>query len=286
MKRSVIRKLGRLVPSAFRDRAKRYYLEQSLEPVSNRFTLSESGSAVTCRVDDAFSFSAPVESKSDLAHYTTSFEGRAEFAALARTASDQGGVLFDVGAHCGLISSLWCAAKSDNRTFAFEPSPVLIQRLVEIRELNQLGERMQIKQVAIGETPGVMSMLIDSVGGFVQSRHFNHTMWSAPQSIEVAIDSIESASARFGIIPNFIKMDIEGFEYEAIKGSVSFLTAHRPTLFLELHLNYLEQRNLSAKSVVDLLRRCGYSFFTYRGAELPAENVYRTPLAIHHVVAK
>ena len=66
----------------------------------------------------------------------------------------------------------------------------------------------------------------------------------------------------------------------------NFLTAHRPTLFLELHLNYLEQRKLSAKSVVDLLRQCGYSFFTYRGAALAAEEVYGIPLAVHHVVAK
>ena len=286
MKRSVIRKVGRLVPSVLRERAKRFYLGQSLDPVSNRFTLSESATAVECCVDDACSFSAPIESKRDLAHYTTSFEGRAEFAALARAASEHGGVLFDIGAHCGLISALWCAASTSNRTFCFEPSPVLIKRLVEIRELNRLGERMNVTQAAIGEAPGTMSMLMDTVGGFVQSRHFDHTMWSAPQSIDVTIESIESASIRLGVVPDFIKMDIEGYEYEAIKGSVSFLRAHRPTLFLELHLNYLEQRNLSAKSVVDLLGQCGYSFFTYSGAGLAADDVYGTPLAIHHIVAK
>ena len=286
MKRSVIRKLGRLVPPKFRERAKRYYLAQSLEAVTNRFTLTESASEVNCRVDDAFSFSAPIESKSDLAHYATSFEGRAEFAALSRAAAEQGGVLFDVGAHCGLISALWCTAQNGNRSFCFEPSPVLVQRLGEIRQLNRLDSRMEINQVAIGEAPGTMSMLIDSVGGFVQSQHFNHTMWSAPRSIDVTIESIESASARLEVVPDFIKMDIEGFEYEAIKGSVSFLTAHRPTLFLELHLNYLDQRKLSAKGVVELLRQCGYSFFTYQGAELAAEDVYGTPLSIHHVVAK
>lgn len=286
MKRSVIRKVGRLVPSALRERAKRFYVGQTLDPVSNRFTVSESATAVRCAVDDAFSFAAPIESKNDLAHYTTSFEGRAEFAALARAASEQGGVLFDIGAHCGLISALWCAARSGNRTFCFEPSPLLIKRLAEIRELNRLGERMNLTQAAIGEAPGTISMLMDTVGGFVQSRHFDHTMWSAPQSIDVMIETIESASVRLGVIPKFIKMDIEGYEYDAIKGSVSFLTAHRPTLFLELHLNYLEQRSLSAKSVVDLLGQCGYSFFTYSDAELAADDVYGTPLAIQHVVAK
>jgi len=151
VKRSVIRKIGRLLPSAFRERAKRHYLGQSLETVDDRFTLSESADTIVCGVDDAFSFSAPLERKSDLVHYTTSFEGRAEFAALAQTALKQGGVLFDIGAHCGLISTLWCAAKAENRAFCFEPSPVLNQHLAEIRELNDFGERMNITQAAIGE---------------------------------------------------------------------------------------------------------------------------------------
>jgi FkbM family methyltransferase len=286
MKRSVIRKIGRLLPLGFRERAKRHFLEQSLETVSNRFTLSESGAAIRCTVDDAFSFSAPLARKSDLVHYTASFEGRAEFAALAEAALKRGGVLFDIGAHCGLISTLWCAARAGNQAFCFEPSPVLLQHLFEIRELNGFAERMNITQAAIGETQGTSNMLLDPVGGFVQSRHFDHTMWSAPKSIDVAVETIESASERLGVVPNFIKLDIEGYEYEAIKGSAAFLTAHRPTLFLELHLNYLEERKLSAKSVVDLLRECGYSFFTYGGAELAAADLYGSPLATQHCVAK
>ena len=286
VKRSVIRKIGRLLPSAFRERAKRHYLGQSLETVDDRFTLSESGDTIVCGVDDAFSFSAPLERKSDLIHYTTSFEGRAEFAALAQTALKQGGVLFDIGAHCGLISALWCGAKSDNRVFCFEPSPILLRHLFEIRDLNGFGERMNISQAAVGEAQGMTSMLIDPVGGFVQSRHFDHTMWSEPKSIDVAVETIESASARLGVVPDFIKLDIEGYEYEAIKGSTSFLAAHRPTLFLELHLNYLEQRKISAKSVVELLRQCGYSFFTYREAELAAADLYGSPLSTQHCVAK
>lgn len=286
MKRSTIRNLGRLVPASLRERAKRHFVGRSINPVETRFALEESPAAVVCRIDDAISFSAPLACKNDLAHYTTSFEGRAEFAALSQAASEPGGVLFDIGAHCGLISSLWCAAKSDNRVFSFEPSPALAQRLAEIRDLNQFGNQMTVNQIGIGEATGTTGMLLDPVGGFVQSRHFNHTMWSAPESIEVAIESIESASARLGIIPNFIKMDIEGYEYEAIKGSASFLSEHRPTIFLELHLNYLEERKLSPKSVVELLEQCGYSFFTYAGAQLKAADLFGSPLGNYHVVAR
>lgn len=286
MKRSTIRNLGRLLPESVRQRVKRRFLGQSIDAVENRFALEESLSAIVCRVDDAISFSAPIACKNDLTHYTTSFEGRAEFAALSQAAASSGGVLFDIGAHCGLISALWCAAQPDNRVFSFEPSPLLAQRLAEIRELNQFGERMKINQIGIGESNGTAGMLMDPVGGFVQSRHFDHTMWSTPESIEIGIESIEAASARLEVVPNFIKIDIEGYEYEAIRGSVAFLSQHRPALFLELHLNYLEERKLSPKSVVELLEQCGYSFFTYGGTPLKAAEVCGTPLGIYHVVAR
>lgn len=286
MKRSTIRTLGRFLPESFRNRAKEHFLRRSITGVTARIAIHESPAGLICRVDDTFSFSAPLAAKSDLQHYATSQEGRAEFGALARAARDTGGVLFDIGAHCGLVSTLWCAARPGNRAFSFEPSPSLGRRLSEIRELNQFGDRMTLNQVGIGAMNGTAEMLMDPVGGFVQSRHFDHTMWSVPQSIEVPIETIQAAAERLNATPNCVKIDIEGYEFEAIKGSSEFLAQHRPVLFLELHLNYLEQRKLGAQDVVELLQKCGYAFFTYGGAELRASEVYESPLAIYHLVAR
>ncbi len=286
MKRSTIRKLGSFLPHGVRQAAKRHFLGRSIEAVGTRFTLEKSENSITCRIDDAFSFSVPPAWESELAHYTDSFEGRAEFAALAKAAMDPGGTLFDIGAHCGLISALWCAARPENRVFSFEPSPALSRRLAEIRDLNQFGDRMQLNQVGIGVAKGATTMLVDPVGGFVQSLHFDHTMWAAPESIEVQIETIEGAAAARDVVPDFIKLDIEGYEYEAIKGSAFFLTRNRPVIFLELHLNYLEERKIGARAVVGLLENAGYSFFTYGGAALKAADVFGSPLAVYHVVAR
>ena len=286
MKRSTIRNLGRLLPDSVRERAKRHFLEQSIDTVATLFTLEELPSAIVCGIEEAFSFSAPIACKNDLVYYTTSFEGRAEFAALAQAAARPGGVLFDIGAHCGLVSALWCSAKPSNRVFSFEPSPMLAKRLASIRELNQFDDRMDVNQIGIGESNGIAVMLMDPVGGFIQSRRFDHTMRSQPEPIEVPIESIGAASARLGVIPDFVKIDIEGYEFEAIKGSAPFLSQRKPTIFLELHLNYLEQRKLSPKSVLELLQECGYSFFTYGGAKLKAADIYGTPLAIYHLVVR
>ena len=163
---------------------------------------------------------------------------------------------------------------------------MLAERLVAIRELNQFGDRMRIEQIGIGEETKTMEMILDPAGGFIQSQHFEHTMWAAPQSVQVRMETIHDAASRLNVIPQFVKIDIEGYEFEAIKGSIEFLARHKPAIFLELHLNYLEQRNLSPKLLVDMLLECGYGLHTSTGTSLKPAAVYDSPLPIVHVVAQ
>ena len=86
-----------------------------------------------------------------------------------------------------------------------------------------LAPASRVEPVAIGRTHARLEMLVDPGGGYVQVQRFEHSMWDAPQKIEVDIESLPEASARLGVIPDFIKLDIESYEYEAIDGARSFL---------------------------------------------------------------
>lgn len=285
MKRFLKQRLNRFLPDALRVSVKRRFNAKFAEPVSTTFSVEESESALRCRIDNRWSFLVPPICKNDLANLTDTAEGRAEFHSLAQAAK-AGGILFDIGAHSGLISAMFCAAQTQNQAFAFEPSPVLAERLVAIRELNQLGDRMRIEQIGIGEETKTVEMILDPAGGFIQSQHFEHTMWAAPQSIQVRMETIHNSASRLHVVPQFVKIDIEGYEFEAIKGSIEFLARHKPTIFLELHLNYLEQRNLSPKLLVDMLLECGYGLRTSTGTCLKPAEAYDSPLPIVHVVAQ
>lgn len=241
-----------------------------------------------CRVG-ALSFLAPADCEGDLRTFATSHDGPAELAGIARWAksgADGESVLFDIGAHGGIISSLFCAASPRHRTFCFEPSPLLQERLRSIREINGLGARMTLEPVAIGAAPGKIEMLVDPVGGFVQCAHFEHSMWGRPEAIVVPVETLEDASRRLGVVPDFVKIDVEGYEHEVVQGSLAFLARHRPVLFFELHLDYLEQRRLSPKSVVRALESCGYRFEDDGGAALPASALYDSVLPGLRFVAR
>ena len=288
MKRFLKRRINRFLPDALRASVKRRFGAKFAEPVSTKFFVEETPSALKCRIESpeaGWSFLAPVVCKNDLANLTDTPEGRAEFQSLSRVAKT-GGALFDIGAHSGLISAMFCAAQPQNQAFAFEPSPVLAERLIAIRQLNQFDERMRIEPTGIGEETTTVEMVLDPAGGFIQAKRFDHTMWAAPKPVQVRMERIQDAARRLNVIPQFIKIDIEGYEFEAIKGSIDFLSHHKPTIFLELHLNYLEERNLSAKRLIDILLKCGYGLQTSAGARLKPGEVYDSPLPIVHVIAQ
>lgn len=284
MKRFLKTHLKRFVPSAARNSIKRRMASKFVAPVTSNIKIEETPKALRCAIDD-ISFFAPSTCLHDLNYFAETAEGRSEFDGIARPARD-GGVLFDIGAHFGLISALFCAANPKNRVISFEPSPLSRERLVAIRDLNQFGDRMRIEQSGIGEKSATVKMEFDPVGGYVQTQRFDHSMWGAPQPIDVKIESISDAANRLNVVPGFLKIDIEGYEFEAIKGSLEFIARHKPVIFLEVHLNYLETRQLSAKSLAGMLHDAGYKFYSSGGAKLKPSEVYDSPLPIVRIIAR
>lgn len=278
MKRQLKQLAQTFVPGPLLQRIKAMYVSRTQGEDFPALRLEEMGAFVRCTLEGLEPFDVPQDCKSDLVLFTDTYEGRTEVAGIARLAR-RGGVLFDIGAHTGLMAAVFCAAHPENRTFCFEPSPMLQSRLEAMRKVGHLEERMQIEPIAIGEKPSTLTMLVDPVGGFVQSQRFEHSMWAEPQEIQVRVESISDCVQRLKVSPDFIKIDIEGYEYEAVKGSLDFLAEKKPVLLFELHLNYLEQRQLSARTLVEMLAGCGYSFYEYSGRPVRAKELYDSPLA-------
>jgi FkbM family methyltransferase len=285
MRRLLKRLLHKLVPRWVAHRIRDRIEDRLNEGPVMEITQEDTGDAIRCQVAGRYSFLLPRECRREIDFHTHTREGRAELSGIAEGAL-RGGVFFDIGAHAGLISALFCAARPENVVHSFEPSPISQQRLAAMRDLNAFGARMQIEPYAIGREQAKLEMLVDPGGGYVQVQRFEHSMWDDPLRIEVQVESIPDAAARLGVIPAFIKLDIESYEYEAIEGARDFLAQHRPELFIELHLNYLEERKLVPRTLVTTLADCGYRFFTYGGTELKPRELYDSPLQGIRFVAR
>jgi len=86
-------------------------------------------------------------------------------------------------------------------------------------------------------------------------------------------------------IPTHLKIDVEGFEVEVLRGARKTLTRSRPILFLELHLNYLEHRSMAPKESIALLQEAGYRFRLLDGTPIGERELCDCPLDRIHFVA-
>jgi len=133
-----------------------------------------------------------------------------------------GDLVFDVGAHIGdRVASF---QRLGARVVAVEPQPSMVRAL---RLLYGRSRSVVIEALAVGREPGRARMLINvdnptvsSVSpAFVEAAHgapgWESQRWS--ETADVAVTTLDALIAKHGV-PAFIKLDVEGFEAEALSG--------------------------------------------------------------------
>jgi hypothetical protein len=60
--------------------------------------------------------------------------------------------------------------------------------------------------------------------------------------------------------PNFIKIDVEGYELKVLTGGVKTIEKHRPTMAIEINRVALERQGTSPNQVFDWLHQHDYSW--------------------------
>ncbi|HEY9867897.1 MAG TPA: FkbM family methyltransferase [Candidatus Obscuribacterales bacterium] len=195
--------------------------------------------------------------------------------------AEQATVFFDAGAYAGVFCLIYCALRPDGVAVAFEPSPVMIPTINTLIELNDFSNRAVLVPRAVGKEEGEVTLSLEQVG-FVQVVPTENTK----AAVSVAVTTLDAESERMNLRPELLKIDVEGYELEALQGAARILKEDKPVICLELHLNYLEQRGIQPRAVIDFLQQRGYRFFSWKGESLKAEDVYDSIKPTVRVVAR
>jgi FkbM family methyltransferase len=177
----------------------------------------------------------------------------------------QGKLVLDIGAFHGLTALFF--ASRGARVHAFEPMPANRARLQENLALNTAFD-IQVHPIAVGGEEGVLHLLMDPrmPGGATASAEIQAGVGQAPDVMhaDVPVTTLDALHAAGTIQPpDFVKIDVEGFEANVLAGGAALLAARQPTIYLELHGETPADKRAKTFAVLTELERAGYDGATH-----------------------
>jgi FkbM family methyltransferase len=190
------------------------------------------------------------------------FRYEPEFARILRHELRPGDTFVDIGAHMGHWSQYAAKRVGQSGTvIAFEPSPAY-QVLVRAARSSSV---IKCFNIGIAAEEAELTFYGQGTGGsgsFVRSvteinRHFQPEVPISPES-HVAVRPLDAVLEELGVKPSLVKVDVEGYELEVLKGATQTLEDVRCAWLMEIHPQQLELSGGSESKVRELFREKGY----------------------------
>jgi FkbM family methyltransferase len=166
-------------------------------------------------------------------------------------------VVYDVGAFHGMLTLFFASRCA--QVIAYEPNEVNHARLVENIRLNN-PTNVLVRKLGVGSQPGTGTLHYTPAmagGGTLNPNAIAPISHQVAQHVEITtLDHDIAASAL--AVPDLIKIDIEGWEFDALQGARKTLDTHHPALFLEMHGETMREKKRKAGEIVAFLRDAGY----------------------------
>lgn len=168
-----------------------------------------------------------------------------------------GDVIVDIGAHedgwhCFCVMAF---GGEKSMAYAFEPIRKYRDSLSNNIKLNKLEKRFKCYQKAIFSKSGFIRMIDEGGSSYIDK---------TKGEVEVEMMTLDSFIESNNINKiDILKLDIEGAEFEALKGAKEVLTRIKPRIIMiEIIDHLLKRYGSSASAVFDLLK--GYGYKSYR----------------------
>jgi FkbM family methyltransferase len=123
----------------------------------------------------------------------------------------RGDLFVDIGANVGSYTVL-AAAETGVKTISIEPSPTTFEHLMRNIRLNGAEAQVEALNLALGAQTGQVRFTadLDTINHVV-------TETEASNAVEVAMDTLDNVLGENN--PTLLKIDVEGFETEVLKGA-------------------------------------------------------------------
>ena len=155
---------------------------------------------------------------------------------------------FDIGANYGFVSlALRAGDPNISQVVMFEPHPRLHGLLEESISLNQF-RNVKVEHLAVGDQVGKIKVNIYENTANVLTLNEN----TGRGAVDVDQMPIDKYVADTGIQPDFIKIDVDGYEINVLNGMRNTIAACRPVIVVETN---------ESPELIELLIELGYDLF-------------------------
>jgi FkbM family methyltransferase len=187
-------------------------------------------------------------------------------------------VVFDIGGFEGLMTLFF--ARVARTVVTYEPNPRNHQRLQVNVELNRL-QNVIVRNCAVGETAGLLRLTYDRRmpgAGSADSRIVEQMGGDGPgaTTVEVPVVSIDE-DTRGAALPNpdFVKIDVEGFELKVLKGMQEVLQRSQPLVYMEMHGADEGDKIAKTSAIIAFMNDAGYDhiFHVETGASILSRSI-------------
>jgi FkbM family methyltransferase len=169
-------------------------------------------------------------------YFTEDFN--APVAGFLRDRVKPGSVCINVGANVGVYTlQLANWSSPGGRVFSFEPNPVTAEILVRHVEMNGMTDRVEVITAAVGTAPGKAEFFVVGTDGRCRLGAPNPQLADRAISIEVDVVNLDGFCASRGILPDWLFIDVEGFETSVLQGAKELLALRNGGLemVVEMH---------------------------------------------------
>jgi FkbM family methyltransferase len=183
----------------------------------------------------------------------------------------KGDIVFDCGAHQGcttIVLANWVG--EEGKVISFEPVPKNCEIIKKNIQLNNLTNVI-LEEKAVGA--GIGKVIINGAS--------NSRIISSTKGVEVSLTNLDEYRH---FKPSLLKIDVEGFEVEVLKGAKNILSSI-PKLAIEIHANALTRFGYQVEDLFNLIAVDQYTFWVqWNSGEQPKEYDIKTSPPIRQTI--
>lgn len=175
--------------------------------------------------------------------------------------------VLEIGGHIGYFTTFYADIVGVNgKVDVFEPSEINTKYLIKNIEFLQpeLQQIVTLVKKGAGDIDGVLDFYIDPISGQNNSfvKNFEgfiiNRKVSAETKVELIIESVEVVKLDTYFqnaikFPDFVKIDVEGFEWNVIEGFKEIITKQHPNFMIEIQADSV--------SIINFFKENGYKIY-------------------------